>query len=215
MLNKIIAGFLLLMCLCTEVTFATPAIQEALEKHIMSPEKAYELSQQIAQKRKELEEKKQQEMITNILIAVVVIAVIVIAVAKLKKSRRYQFAKDYAYMMNLIDTAKSQNASEHSIAVLCKGEKPVSVVNEIYAFCITHENLNEVVRRHNATLSDFKEIYERLMMFCCIDSGDRFIPVSSFFFARSLDYVLSNRITDYNSGNEVAGNLINYFDSML
>ena len=53
-----------------------------------------------------------------------------------------------------------------------------------------------------------------LMTYGGAEIGKMFIPVASFFFASSLEYVLSNRIKSRAAGEKVAGNLKNYFDNL-
>lgn len=147
-------------------------------------------------------EKARQEFQKKIIIGVAVLIVIFIGFLMLRKTSKYQFAKDYFYMQKLINLVKNSQ----------DGEK--SVVNEIYAFCITREHLRKIVNKHNATPNDFEKIYNDLMTYCNAASGKMFIPVATFFFENSLEYVLSNRIKSRAAGEKVARNLKNYFDNL-
>ena len=178
-MSKILVIFLFLIFFNPLIVSATSYNQE---KNPFFDRRLFDFTpQEIAEMNKARKEKEQQELIQKALIVAVVLIAVFIGFKKFRNSRGYQFAKDYSYMLKLIDIAKSQNTPEHSIAVLCRREKSFSVVNEIYAFCITRENLSEVVNRHNAKLRDFEEIYQELTIHCCADSGDKYIPVSAFF----------------------------------
>ncbi len=155
--------------------------------------------EKIMQEKKEREAQLQREIIQELLIGGAVLIVIFVGVAKLSNTRKFQFVKDYFYMQKLTNLAKNESAS---------------VVNEIYAFCITREYLREVIAKHNATLNDFEKIYHDLMTYCNAESGKMFIPVATFFFASSLEYVLANKIKSRADGEKVASTLKNYFDHL-
>ena len=155
--------------------------------------------EKIMQEKKEREAQLQREIIQELLIGGAVLIIIFVGVAKLSNTRKFQFVKDYFYMQKLTNLAKNESAS---------------VVNEIYAFCITREYLREVIAKHNATLNDFEKIYNDLMTYCNAESGKMFIPVATFFFASSLEYVLANKIKSRADGEKVASTLKNYFDHL-
>lgn len=67
------------------------------------------------------------------------------------------------------------------------------IVIELYQYCYNHEFLNPVVRRYNAKVGDFALIYLYLLSKCRVSGNGHFIPISTFFFAASLDYVLSKK----------------------
>ena len=156
-------------------------IQEILKKYELTPERAYELSEGMKKAQKQKEEQENRELVTKILVGIVIFGVILAVVFKVKNSNRYQFFKDYAYMLKLSEIAKEQNTTESSIAVLCRKEKQFQIVNEIFAFCVARENLNQIIIKHNATLKDFEEVFRDLNLYCCLEVGDKFLPVSTFF----------------------------------
>ena len=65
------------------------------------------------------------------------------------------------------------------------------IVHEIYRYCCKHELLSPVVRKHNADIGNFGLVYLLLLASCPVKVKGHFIPISTFFFANSLDYVLS------------------------
>lgn len=143
----------------------------------------------------------------------IVIILVVLMFFLYTYSRNREYMDWYMFMQKMTRMAKEQQTPEHSIAVL-KGAKSESIENALYAFCITQEHLKNVVKKHNATLKDFESIYATLEAFCSFDIGKHFIPVATFFFPATLDYVLTNRITNLASAEKVTDNLINFFESM-
>lgn len=65
------------------------------------------------------------------------------------------------------------------------------LIHEIYQYCCNNQFLRPVVRKHNAELGDFAMIYLCLMATCKVSGKGHFVPISTFFFAATLDYVLS------------------------
>ena len=65
------------------------------------------------------------------------------------------------------------------------------IVPEIYLYCCKHEFLNPIVSRYKADVGDFASIYLYLLAKCRVSGKGHFIPISTFFFAASLDYVLA------------------------
>lgn len=191
-MRKIILAIILTLLLNFATVFADTLDDDSVD--FMPPN-----FEKIMQEKKEREAQLQREIIQKLLIGGAVLIVIFIGVAKLSNTRKFQFAKDYFYMQKLTPLAKNKSAS---------------VVNEIYAFCITREHLREVIAKHNATPNDFEKIYNDLITYCNAESGKMFIPVATFFFASSLEYVLSNRIKSRAAGEKVARNLKNYFDNL-
>ena len=191
-MRKFILAIILALLLNVATVFADTLDDDSVD--FMPPN-----FEKIMQEKKEREAQLQREIIQKLLIGGAVLIVIFIGVAKLGNTRRFRFVKDYFYMQKLTPLAKNKSAS---------------VVNEIYAFCITREHLREVIAKHNATPNDFEKIYNDLMTYCNAESGKMFIPVATFFFASSLEYVLSNRIKSRAAGEKVARNLKNYFDNL-
>ena len=71
------------------------------------------------------------------------------------------------------------------------------LVGEIYEYCCRHEFLSPIVRKHNADVGSFALIYLTLLAKCPASAKGHFLPISTFFFAASLDYVLSkNALSD-------------------
>ena len=67
------------------------------------------------------------------------------------------------------------------------------IVHELYEYCNGTEVLRNVVRKHNATVKDFAVIYMYLISSDTEKRGGHFLPISTFFFGKSLDYALSRK----------------------
>ena len=70
------------------------------------------------------------------------------------------------------------------------------LIVEIYAYCQQDGRLRRLVERNQAQREDFQQLYEKLLLWGNFKKGRRFVPISSFFFTTSLDYLLKNRDGD-------------------
>lgn len=68
-----------------------------------------------------------------------------------------------------------------------------NLLEEIYSYCVKSKMLNHIIEKHNATIKDFSVVYIYLMHSCPVKKHGHFVPVSTFFFASSLDYALSHK----------------------
>ena len=84
-----------------------------------------------------------------------------------------------------------------------------NLVKEIYQYCNNSRLLNQIILKHNATIKEFEGIYMYLISNCPIEHKGHFIPISTFFFAQSLDYALSKKLLWTKEDSEW---LIRYFD---
>ena len=67
------------------------------------------------------------------------------------------------------------------------------IVPELYLYCCKHKLLSPIVHRYKANVGDFALIYLYLLAKCRVSNKGHFIPISTFFFAASLDYVLAKK----------------------
>ena len=61
--------------------------------------------------------------------------------------------------------------------------------DEIYEYCQKDFKLRRIMRKHAATKEDIKSLHKKLMTWGNIKKGRRFVPITSFFYAYSLNYL--------------------------
>ena len=66
------------------------------------------------------------------------------------------------------------------------------LIGELYRYCVESRMLNHIVDKHRATVNDFAVVYNCLMDNCQVKKNGHFVPISTLFFASSLDYALSH-----------------------
>lgn len=67
---------------------------------------------------------------------------------------------------------------------------------EIYAYCQSDWKLRRIMKKYEATPEDFQKIYHKLLIWGNFRKGRRFVPISSFFYVYTLEYLLQHKNGD-------------------
>ena len=71
-----------------------------------------------------------------------------------------------------------------------------ALIAEIYSYCQQDWRLRRIVKKYDAKPEDLQHIYTKLLLWGNFKKGRRFVPISSFFFTTSLEYLLQNKDED-------------------
>ena len=82
------------------------------------------------------------------------------------------------------------------------------LIDEMFEFAIKDRRLSRIVKKYSATQNDFAIIYQKLLTWADFRKYNRFIPITSFFYAGALDYLLSHKDDDAKNLTE---KMLNYF----
>lgn len=80
--------------------------------------------------------------------------------------------------------------------------------DEIYDYCQKDFKLKRIMKKHGATKEDIKFLHKKLLTWGNIKKGRRFVPITSFFYAYSLNYLLEHREDD---DKKVTMRMLNFF----
>lgn len=67
------------------------------------------------------------------------------------------------------------------------------LIEEIYAYCSTDFKLRRILKKHDAGPEDIDMLYHKLLIWGNFRKYNRFVPITSFFYAYGLNYLLSHR----------------------
>ena len=81
-----------------------------------------------------------------------------------------------------------QRYAEKSLSTEEQGE----LIAAIYAYCASDWKLKRIIRRYGAAEEDFLKIYRRLRVWGDIRKRRRYVPISSFFYVYTLEYLLKH-----------------------
>ena len=66
------------------------------------------------------------------------------------------------------------------------------VIKEIFAYCRQDRKLKPIVEKYSATPEKFSAIFDKLRVWGDIKKGRRYVPIASFFYVYSLEWLLKN-----------------------
>ena len=82
------------------------------------------------------------------------------------------------------------------------------LINAIFEFVMKDRRLRKIVEKHSVTRDDFARLHDKLLMWGDFRKYNRYVPITSFFYASSLNYLLEHRADDAKS---LTQEMMNYF----
>ena len=83
-----------------------------------------------------------------------------------------------------------------------------ALIDAIYAYCTSDWRLRRIMKRYGGTRADIETLFQKLLVWANFKKGRRFVPVSAFFFAGSLAYLLRNKDAE---PKKLAMRMMNFF----
>ena len=83
-----------------------------------------------------------------------------------------------------------------------------ALIDAIYAYCTSDWRLRRIMRRYGGTRADIETLFQKLLIWANFRKGRRFVPISAFFFAGSLAYLLRNKNAE---PKKLAMKMMNFF----
>ena len=81
------------------------------------------------------------------------------------------------------------------------------LIEEIHAYCSSDPKLRRILKKHGAGAEEIGALYQKLLIWGNFRKYNRFIPITSFFYVYSLDYLLEHRDGD---PKELAQRMMNF-----
>ena len=103
------------------------------------------------------------------------------------------------------------NRSKKAVELIDKywnDKKNPQLIEDMFNFAVNDRRLSVVVKKHNANKSDFVALHEKLLIWGDFRKYNRYIPITSFFYAGALDYLLEHKEDDAKS---LTQKMLNYF----
>ena len=82
------------------------------------------------------------------------------------------------------------------------------LISEMFDFASQDRRLSKIVKKYGANSDDFTILYKKLFTWADFRKYNRYIPITSFFYAGALEYLLSHKNDDAKS---LAEKMLNYF----
>ena len=111
----------------------------------------------------------------------------------------------------IIEIRRSLRRSKKTVELIDKywhdKENP-QLIYEMFSFAKGDRRLRKIVKKYNADNEDFATLYKKLLTWGDFRKYNRFIPITSFFYAGALDYLLAHKNDDAKALTE---KMLNYF----
>ena len=83
-----------------------------------------------------------------------------------------------------------------------------ALIEEIYEHCVADRKLKNIMAKHQAGIADIAAIYQKLLLWANFKKGRRFVPIASFFFVYSLNWLLGHKDDE---AKKLAMRMMNFF----
>lgn len=83
-----------------------------------------------------------------------------------------------------------------------------ALIDTIYTYCTSDWRLQRIMKRYDGTRTDIAMLFQKLLVWANFRKGRRFVPISAFFFAGSLTYLLQNKDAE---PKKLAMKMMNFF----
>ena len=111
----------------------------------------------------------------------------------------------------VMEIRRALKRSKKTVELIKKYEndkKNPQLIDEIFQFTSTDRRLSKIIKKYNADRNDFAALHEKLMIWGDFRKYNRYIPITSFFYASTLDYLLAHKDDD---SKILVQKMMNYF----
>ena len=112
------------------------------------------------------------------------------------------------FVFEMVHSLKRSHTTARLISEYLTDLDNEALFDEIFSYCQKDYKLRRIIKKHNATKEDIKFLHKKLMVWGNIKKGRRFPPISSFFYAYTLNYLFTHRNDD---DKKVAMRMLNFF----
>ena len=112
----------------------------------------------------------------------------------------------------VIEIRRSLKRSKKTVELIDKywnDKNSPQLIDEMFEYAQNDRRLSIIVKKYNANKDDFAAIYQKLLLWGDFRKYNRFVPITSFFYAGALDYLLDHKDDDAKS---LTQKMMNYFN---
>ena len=112
----------------------------------------------------------------------------------------------------VLEIRRSLKRSKRTVELINKywnDKKSPQLIDEIFDFITKDRRLSLIIKKYNADKNDIKALYKKLLIWGDFRKYNRFVPITSFFYAGALDYLLQHKDDDAKS---LTMKMMNYFN---
>ncbi|MCR5440055.1 MAG: hypothetical protein K6F01_11585 [Selenomonas sp.] len=97
------------------------------------------------------------------------------------------------FILEMYHSLKRSSTSWHLIETYRDDLQNKQLIDEIYAYCQKDWKLRRIIKANEVTPADIEKIYQKLLKWGNFHKGHRFVPITSFFYVNTLDYLVKHK----------------------
>lgn len=97
------------------------------------------------------------------------------------------------FLGEMYHSLKRSSTAWHLIETYRDDLQNKQLIDEIYAYCQKDWKLRRIIKANAVTAADIEEIYQKLLKWGNFHKGHRFVPITSFFYVHTLDYLVKHK----------------------
>ena len=103
------------------------------------------------------------------------------------------------FFAEMIHSMKRSRVTGRLIKTYYPDPKNPRLIDEIYDYCCQDYKLRRLVKKYAVTKDDISDIYQKLLLWGNLKKDRRFVPISSFFYVYTFEYLAKHRRDDAKS----------------
>jgi len=100
------------------------------------------------------------------------------------------------FLLEMRHSLRRSNMNSHLIEKYRNDLQNKELLTEIYAFCQQDYKLRRIIQKHNITYDDIEKLYQKLLLWGNFHKGRRFVPITSFLYVCTLNYLGQHKNDD-------------------
>ncbi|MBR2216168.1 MAG: hypothetical protein IJ849_10505 [Selenomonadaceae bacterium] len=112
------------------------------------------------------------------------------------------------FVTEMIHSMKRSRVTGRLIKTYFEDSENPKVIDEIYAYCSDDYKLRRLVKKYAVSREDIEKIYQKLLLWGNFKKDRRFVPISSFFYVYSFEYLVKHKNED---AKDLTVKMMNFF----
>lgn len=100
------------------------------------------------------------------------------------------------FALEMVHSLRRSSVCNHLIQEYVREKSEEKTMHAIFQYGMKDFKLRRVLKKHHATEKDLWELHKKLLLWGDFKKGRRYVPISSFFYVYTLNYLLTHKDED-------------------
>ena len=100
------------------------------------------------------------------------------------------------FLFEMRHSLRRSSETNHLITKYIDDRQNKELIGEIYRYCLSDFKLRRIMKKYQISPDDIEALYQKLLIWGNFRKGRRFVPISSFFYVYTLEYLIKNKNED-------------------